>query len=287
MSVIKEFLQEVLKSDRDKTVIVYHVSPELSLTKIMPRHSKKFNDSGVFVSSSLQSIFNSWAQYVASKKSKDVRYENVAIYTLRIPRSFFNASEQYHEKKYEESDKNLGSWGWDVETFVPEHLIPKEGLIPSSTKVYNIKDIEDFNKNGGAYWKLAGRKPKEVSISYTKRNPARQKYKELKEKILASALKRGGRIGISSDNPKELDPQSKVQNTLFKDLQKLALKKELTKDEVIQLKSIEAEIEELIDTQSKQVQPSLNNSTFQKYPSFKTLMRKKYRKKAYLKNADI
>lgn len=46
MSVIKEFLQEVLKSDKDKTVVVYHVSPELSLTKIMPRSSKKFNDAG-------------------------------------------------------------------------------------------------------------------------------------------------------------------------------------------------------------------------------------------------
>ena len=81
MNVIREFLHEILKSEQDNTVKVYHVSPELNLTKLMPRHSRKFNDAGVFVSSSLQSIFNSWAQYVASKKTKDhtTRYENVAI----------------------------------------------------------------------------------------------------------------------------------------------------------------------------------------------------------------
>ena len=235
---IKQIINEILHEKNE--VLVYHASPQLNLKRIMPRFSPKFNEKGIFVSESLESIWNSWASWALLKpgatrtsRSSDM-YENVAVYTFRIPRKLFDAAKKQHQDVAASSEGGLGVWGWDVETFIPEELLGDGGLVPSSVKVYTKHDLEKIDRSHNG-WAIAGYKPKSNKPIVTAggKNPARDAYRRLDNERDLAVMKYGGK-------PYE----KKAIEDLFSELLLMTKKPRLNIDEQERLR----ELDELITT---------------------------------------
>jgi hypothetical protein len=139
------------RSRRGGHVLVYHVSAELSLRRIVPRYSPKFGERGVFVTRSFQSVVHSWAHYVSGKRRKGSSrrrgFDPLAIYAIWIPVAVFDEAEAHHEAVAAQASGSpdaLGAWGWDVETFVPERMA--RHLTPSSRTVMRTFDVERVDR---------------------------------------------------------------------------------------------------------------------------------------------
>lgn len=257
IGLIRELIKEVLHEKGE--IVVYHASPQLDLKRINPKYSPKFSTEGVFVTRDLGSILRSWASWALRKpdKTKTGRtgdtYENLAIYTIRIPKTVFDTSEETHEKVAASSEGGLGAWGWDVETFIPKNLMPDGYLTPTSVKTYNARDLENLDVRSDA-WKKAGMKPPSGQpLPKSGKNPAKEAYAELSEKIKTAALKRGGPIGEPSGWKwtKEYGyPQEKL-SMMMGQLYDLAKKPRLDRSESSELERLVSNIKELIDVPVK------------------------------------
>ena len=193
---VRQIISEILHEAGE--VVVYHASPKLSLDRIMPRYSPKFGTKGIFVTSDFGSILRSWADWALRKPDKTKtgrtgdRYESIAIYTIRIPKDVFDASEEYHTNTARETGGAVGAWGWDTETFVPAQLMPDGYLSPSSVKVYSQRDMQNVDTRGDFY-KKAGQKPAEADpLAQVGKNPAKELLADLQDRIETAALRRGG-----------------------------------------------------------------------------------------------
>lgn len=254
IGLIRELIKEVLHEKGE--VVVYHASPQLGLKRINPKYSPKFGTEGIFVTRDLGSILRSWADWALRKPDKTrtgrtaATYENLAIYTIRIPKSVFDASEAAHERAAAASrEGGLGAWGWDVETFIPESLMPDGHLTPTSVKTYSARDLENIDTRVAA-WKKAGMKPPtEQILPGSGKNPAKEAYAELSEKIKTAALKRGGPIGEPSGwkwTKEHGYPQEKLSMMMGR-LYDLAKKPRLDRSGTSELQRLVSDIEDIID----------------------------------------
>ena len=220
---------------------MYHASPQLGLSRIMPRYSPKFGENGVFVSDSKESMLNSWMSWAMMKPDKTRhgrtgdKFERVALYTIRVPREDFEEAKRRHAGMAASAAAgSVGAWGWDVETFIPEDLMPDGYLTPTSVKVYDEFDVKDASMHKDQ-WKEAGKRPRPEPLPGGSKNPARVAYKELQDEIIKSTLKRGGRIapqpgryGMMPDIPDE--PENKLKR-LMSSIEKMARKTWITSEE--------------------------------------------------------
>ena len=260
--LLKSLIIEILNEARTKEgVTVYHASPQTSLSRIMPRFSSKFGEKGIFVSESLEAMWNSWINWALQRPDEERGgrgegyFERVAVYTARIPRDVFEKAKKSHKSTAASAveaggEGAVGAFAWDVETFLPESLVPY--LEPTSKKVYTKREIEK-QISGYPKWKKAGYDPRkeaeEVSYVGTKRNPAKAEYTRLKDAAEKAALKRGGRVG-------ELQPMKKgeiygvaYQQKLVEylgELLELAKKTELNDEERERLDFLVPELERII-----------------------------------------
>jgi hypothetical protein len=252
---VRQLIREILGEKGE--VVVYHASPKLSLDRIMPRYSPKFGTKGIFVTSDRGSILRSWADWALRKPSSTKtgrtsdRYESIAIYTIRIPKDMFDASEAYHSNTAQESGGGPGAWGWDVETFIPEELMPNGYLTPTSKKEYSQRDMQNADVRSDTY-KRAGQKPEEPeSLSPTGKNPAKELFSDLKRKVATADLRRGGRIGTPTNWPINEDPPQQSLDASMDKLRSMAEKPRLSSSETAELNDLVATIEDLIGIQVK------------------------------------
>jgi len=258
---LRQLISEILHDKAN--FVVYHASPQLSLNRILPRRSPKFPKEGVFVSSSKESMFDSWISW-ALRKPDATRtgrtselYDKIALYTIRIPRALFDEAEKYHAAAAESSSGETGAWGWDVETFIPASLIEKhtgkDYLEPTSREVFDRQDFEktDRSKQG---WKKAGSRPEEPDeIPLTGKNPARAILRDMEDKIETSALKRGGPLGTPTGwRGKSSTPNEDIWKAMNR-LRDLAKKTRLDSAEKREVDDLEAEIDELLSIQVKRI----------------------------------
>jgi len=264
VKLLKRLIHEILNESRTKEgVTVYHASPQTSLNKIMPRFSKKFGEKGIFVSESMESMWNSWINWAlqrpgSEKGSRGEGYfDNVVVYTARIPRDVFEEAKEAHKSTATAAVQGggaeaLAAFAWDTETFIPESLMPF--LVPTSKKVYTKREIQKQTA-GNPLWKKAGFNPfrdlEDISYIGTKRNPAKAEYKRLKDAALAGALKRGGRVGDFKPSPTNFAGNFGVtyQEDLIKHLEELgalAKKTELSDEDFERLNFLTPELERII-----------------------------------------
>jgi hypothetical protein len=203
---LRSLIVEILKDESE--VVLYHASPQRSLTQLRARYSPKFGRKGVFVSKSMESMWNSWISWALSRPQEktgraDDKFEEVTLYTLRMPRSAFEEAEKLHFGTMSTTSgggvEAIGAWGWDVETFIPEELVPE--LTITSKKTYSKPEVLKIIQSRQG-WKKAGfvsGRSGELPYHDPKRNPARRLYNELEEEIIQSDLKRGGMLGGSTE----------------------------------------------------------------------------------------
>lgn len=97
-------------------------------------------------------MLESWADWAMKKPGPDrtdrtsERFDKIALYTCYVSREILKEAISRHRARAKETGMGYGSWGWDVEVFLPEDLVPY--LKPSSVKVYSAGDIkEEKNKH--------------------------------------------------------------------------------------------------------------------------------------------
>lgn len=249
--LIRQLIREIYHETAEVTV--YHSSPQLSLRRINPRYSPKFHEDGIFVSNSMESMWNSWIAWAMRKPDKtgsgrtSDTFQNVAVYTIKIPKKVFDEAKKHHsDTAAAASDGDVGTWGWDVETFIPERLLPDGHLVPSSVKVYTRQEVEKMT-GGRESWPSAGKRPRDEFVPRAGKNPAREMYDELQREVPLAALRRGGPIGQPSDWRSDVPggPQAELKVAMAK-LAGLARKTRLTTVELAEAEALVEEIEELM-----------------------------------------
>jgi hypothetical protein len=264
IKLLRRLIVDILNESGTKEgITVYHASPQASLTRIMPRFSRKFGEKGIFVSESMESMWNSWISWALQRPGKEGGsrgegyFDTVTVYTARIPRDVFDEAKKAHGSAASTAIQDdgagaLGAFAWDIETFIPESLMPF--IEPTSKKVYTRREIEK-QMAGNPRWKKAGFNPfkgaEDISYIGTKRNPAKAEYKRLKDAALAGALKRGGRVGDFKQDPKGFASAYGVtyQQDLIEyleELSTLAKKTELSDEDSERLGVLVPELERII-----------------------------------------
>lgn len=96
-------------------------------------------------------MLESWADWAMKKPGPDrtdrtsERFDKIALYTCYVSREILKEANARHWARAKETGGGYGSWGWDVEVFLPEDLVPY--LKPSSVKVYSAGDIKEKGKH--------------------------------------------------------------------------------------------------------------------------------------------
>lgn len=283
LQALRSLIVEILKDESE--VVLYHASPQRSLTQLTPRYSRKFRKRGVFVSKSMESMWNSWINWALSRpegqgERADDKFEEVTLYTLRMPRRIFEEAEKLHTSSMSAAGggqiEAAVAWGWDVETFIPEELVPE--LVITSKKTYSKPEVLKIVQSRQG-WKKAGFVPgREGELPYhdTKRNPATQIYDDLEEEIIQSDLKRGGMLGgetetiankPTSSSASQVVPAEMEVKSLMNYIRDMARKTELTSSEKRDLTRYAEKIRALISGMEKA--PTAANISHQDYAEWR------------------
>ena len=252
-ALLRSLIREVLHQKAE--VVVYHASPQLGLQRLMPRYSPKFGEKGVFVSDSLESMWRSWNSWALQKPDKtrsgrtSKLFEKIAVYTIRIPKDVFEEAKKRHATAADAAPDDSGAWGWDIETFVPEDLMPDGYLTPSSVKTYTKPEVEDIELHREK-WKSAGEKPGESEVPGGAKNPAKEVLRSLKDRSETAALQRGGRIGAPIGA--KTDPQVELKKVMAQ-IEALAMKSRITPTEEDELARLSDKAEEIMSIPIKSV----------------------------------
>ena len=259
--LLRTLIREILHERGE--VVVYHASPQLGLSRIMPRYSPKFGENGVFVSDSKESMLNSWMSWAMMKPDKTRhgrtgdKFERVALYTIRVPREDFEEAKRRHAGRAASAAAgSIGTWGWDVETFIPEDLMPDGYLKPTSVKIYDEFDVKDASMHKDQ-WREAGKRPRPEPLPGGSKNPARAVHKELEDEIIKTTFKRGGRIapqpgryGMMPTSAAD-EPEGKLKS-IMSSIEKMARKTRITSEEEDELYDMVATARELMAISEKE-----------------------------------
>jgi len=145
----QEINKEAGRGPEFKLVRLYHVSPEANIQKFRPVGSPKFGQSGLFVTWNKKSIYRSWAAWVAAKKSLNLRgnpqwvepagtYRTLTLYTLLLPQYMVTEAMELFGRMHQEAlikypDTALAAFGWDVELFLPAHMLSSLEIVGRET----------------------------------------------------------------------------------------------------------------------------------------------------------
>ena len=188
--------------NKEHGIAVFHASPQLNLREIHPRFSPKFQDFGVFVTHSKESIWNSWGWWAARKPASShsarraenpcLHFDKVAVYTFYLPRDLYRECEKRHWARAKECGSPFGAWGWDIETFIPSSLVPI--LIPSSRKVFTYNELQRREKESRGYHGKAHEDTTLVVARSLWNNDAAALYVVIHEWLLSFALANRGEV---------------------------------------------------------------------------------------------
>jgi hypothetical protein len=105
-------------------VQLWRVDTRCTVGRFVGKHCRKHGYSGVYATPSLQSITNSWYDYVHGKNPGKGLY----LHKFYISREAFDEASRLRDAAKEASilanpECAYAAWGWDIECFIPDHLL--------------------------------------------------------------------------------------------------------------------------------------------------------------------